>query len=122
MSPMSRLSTEEIIMYKTVVIDEDTRVDAADALDRLLLGDEGTVRSIGDGNSDAVAGKALSRLRLLRGGEIEVILAVLVVAVSSPHLEGVGLYPRNLILGDDPAVVYPVDEVVRRIHLYLDNM
>ena len=96
-----------------VIVDEAAGVDAEGSLDGSLLRDERAVRSVGDCDSDAAV-RPLAVYALTRGGEVEVILAVLVVAVRSPHLEGVGLYPRNLILGDDPAVVYPVDEVVRR--------
>ena len=94
-----------------VIVDEAARVDSEGSLDGSLLGNKRAVRSVGNGNADAAV-RPLSVNSLSGGGEVEIVFAVLVVAVRCPHLEGIGLYPGNRILGDDPAVVHPVHKVV----------
>ena len=96
-----------------VIVDEAAGVDTEGALDGSLLGNERAVRSVGNGYTDAAV-RPLPVDALSCCGEVEIVLAVLVVAVRSPHLERIGLYPFNCVLGNDPAVVNPVDEVVGR--------
>ena len=71
--------------------------------------------------ADAVSGKALAGLGFLGSGEIEIILAVLVVAVRSPHAVPGSIYPRNVVLVDDDAMVHPVDEIVGGIDMVVGH-
>ena len=87
---------------------EHARVDAVDALDRLRLRNERSIRTVGYGYTDGEASPAFSRSRR----EIEIVLSVTLDAVGCPHGIGVRSHPGHLVLGDNHAVVSPVGQVL----------
>ena len=91
---------------------EHTGVDAVDALDGFRLRNERTLRTVSDGHADTEA-EAIRRC----GGEVEIVLAVTLDAVGSPHRIGVGTHPGHFVLGDNHTVVCPVGEILGREHM-----
>jgi len=88
--------TAEVAVDLSVVVLEDTGVDAERAADGVFLRDEGALGALGDGHAqveDAV---------VVLGREDEVVAAVLLHDIAVPHLL---LGPRHLIHVEHDAVV-----------------
>ena len=85
-----------------------TGVDAVNALDRLRLRDERSLRSVCDSHADTKAAHGSLGGR----GEVEIVLAVALNAVGCPHRIGVRAHPGYFVLGDDHTVVCPVGEIL----------
>jgi hypothetical protein len=53
--------------------------------------------------------------------EIEIVLAILLYTVWSPHRVSFWVAPRYLLLREDDTVICPVCEIIRREHMIVSH-